>query len=183
MNDLSQATSILSAMITPVVLIMASGSLILTTSQRLSRVIERSRKLTEQLKLLVKESLSGKDLLKESQVLFTQLNKATQRARLLQRAMTLLYLTLSVFLAASISIVIIDISGYGYAWIPVGLAILGAFLLFYASVLLIRESRIAVLAVDEEMKQAILLFRSSFPDTQKQKTKSWWQKRFWRRIR
>lgn len=185
MNNLSQATSILSAMIAPVVLIMASGSLILTTSQRLSRVIERSRKLTDQLRQLVKENTSGNTLEKESQLLFSQLNMATQRARLLQRAMTSLYLTLSVFLTVSISIVIIDVSGFGYTWLPVALAITGAFLLFYASILLIKESRIAVWAVDEEMKQAILLFQTSFPDFPKEQELRWWEKilRKWLRKR
>ena len=45
MNDFAQALTVLSSMITPVVLIMASGSLTLSTSQRLNREIERTRKL------------------------------------------------------------------------------------------------------------------------------------------
>lgn len=41
----SKDLAILSAMITPAVLILASSSLILATSQRLSRIMERARRL------------------------------------------------------------------------------------------------------------------------------------------
>jgi hypothetical protein len=52
MTDLSSALAILSAMITPAVLISACGSLILATSQRLGRVMERARKVAERLREL-----------------------------------------------------------------------------------------------------------------------------------
>jgi hypothetical protein len=51
---LSQTMTILSSMVAPVILILACGSLITTTSQRLTNVIERSRFLTDELKALVK---------------------------------------------------------------------------------------------------------------------------------
>jgi hypothetical protein len=43
MRELSAVLTVLSAMITPAVLILASGSLLLTTSQRLNRAIDRAR--------------------------------------------------------------------------------------------------------------------------------------------
>jgi uncharacterized membrane protein YoaK (UPF0700 family) len=175
MNNLSQAITILSAMITPVVLILASGSLILTTSQRLSRVIERTRKLTGQLKEIGVEDMPDDGIKRQSEILFVQLDMATRRARLLQRAMTSLYLTISVFLATSISIAIVDITDSIYTWIPIALGIIGASLLFYASLVLINESRIALSAVDHEMKQAILLFQHNFPKLAKEDKRKWWK--------
>lgn len=173
MTNLSQAVTTLSSMITPVVLIMASGSLILTTSQRLSRVIERTRKLTGQLKEM-KNTGSQEEVIKESRILFVQLDLATKRANLLQRAMTSLYSTISVFLATSISIPVVDITQSTYSWIPLALGFIGASLLFYASLVLIKESRMAILAVDHEMKHAILLFQRNFPNLPKEEKMKWW---------
>jgi hypothetical protein len=166
MNAITTAT-VLSAMITPVVLILASGSLILTTSQRLSRVIERTRKLTDWIRELATSSVDAATLEAEVAVLFAQLHKNTRRARLLQRAMTCLYLTIAVFVGTSITIAIVDISQAEYQWIPVVLGLLGAGLLFYASILLIRESRIALSAVDQEMDSAIRFVHSKFPSLKK----------------
>ncbi|MBW4605240.1 MAG: DUF2721 domain-containing protein [Calothrix sp. FI2-JRJ7] len=46
MNDLSATLAILSAMIAPAVLISACGSLIIATSQRLNRTIDRVRNIS-----------------------------------------------------------------------------------------------------------------------------------------
>lgn len=162
MND-SQTITILSAMITPVVLILASGSLILTTSQRLSRVIERTRKLTDWIKELANTDAKQSSVHDEVIILFQQLSKNARRAKLLQRAMACLYITLSIFVATSISIGIVDISKAQYTWIPVALGIIGALLLFYASILLIKESKIAISAVDQEMDSAIRFVHTKFP--------------------
>jgi hypothetical protein len=167
MNNFSPAITVLSAMITPVVLILASGQLIMTTSQRLSRVVERTRKLLDWIKELVKTSAPETSLENEAAVLFEQLHKNSRRARLLTRAMSVLYITLSIFVATSISIGIVDISRAKYTWIPVVFGIVGAGLLFYASVLLIKESRIALSAVNTEMDSAIRFVYNKYPALKK----------------
>ncbi|MBD1395654.1 DUF2721 domain-containing protein [Pontibacter sp. JH31] len=151
MDNLSAALTILSAMITPAILIMASGSLILTTSQRLSRSMERVRKLAEQYSELIEKGELTADDLGEKSFLLELLLRATRRCRLLQRAMTSLYLTLGVFVATSIAIALFDVLNLPFAWAITLLSLLGAGLLFYASLLLIVESRIALQAVDREM--------------------------------
>jgi FAD/FMN-containing dehydrogenase len=55
-RDLNFALSIFSAMLTPVILISATGSLTISTSNRLSRAIDRARKITE---LISMEKLTG----------------------------------------------------------------------------------------------------------------------------
>jgi hypothetical protein len=151
MENLSSALTILSAMVTPAILIMASGSLILTTSQRLGRSMERVRKLNEQYGAITsKGTLAAADLA-EKGFLLELLLRATRRCRLLQRAMTSLYLTLGVFVATSIAIALFDVLNLPYAWAITILSLIGASLLFYASLLLIIESRIALQAVDREM--------------------------------
>lgn len=167
MNSLTPTITVLSAMITPVVLILASGQLIMTTSQRLSRVVERTRKLLDWIKELVKLNATEASIENEVTVLFEQLHKNTKRARLLTRAMSALYVTLSIFVATSISIGLLDISKAKYTWIPVAFGIVGAGLLFYASILLIKESRLALSAVNTEMDSAIRFVYNKYPSLKK----------------
>lgn len=147
---LADALGILSAMITPAVLITACGSLILTTSQRLSRVIDRARKLMVQLEampLADSPAFQGDD----QAMVDAQIAWATQRARLLQQALASLYSTLCVFVATMLVIGIVATLQQRVPWVPVVLGFSGALLLLHASVLLLRESRLAVQAVNAEM--------------------------------
>ena len=53
MDPLSNAITVLTAMITPAVLISACGSMILSTSVRLGRVVDRVRSLSDRLEEIV----------------------------------------------------------------------------------------------------------------------------------
>src|SRR5690606_11972115 len=149
--NLAGAVTVLSAMITPAVLIAACGTLTISTSNRLARAIERTRELSKEFGSLAKDE-SGEDVAAQRAMLFDQLRRATRRARLLQRAMTRLYLAISVFVATSVAIGVVAITTQSYAWIPIILGLVGAALMFQASVLLIVESRIQMRAVRNEMK-------------------------------
>jgi hypothetical protein len=163
MDEFSSALAILSAMITPAVLISACGSMILTTSQRLGRVIDRTRKIADHFEALAQAESDGALVEEERSVLFDQLGRAAQRSRLLQRAMTALYLALSVFVATSIAIAGAAITGQSYAWLPIALGVIGAALLWYASLVLIGESRVALGAVREEMDFVLRVGRHFAP--------------------
>jgi hypothetical protein len=130
----------------------------------LSRTIDRTRKLTDWIKEIANTDAGQISLENEVSVLYDQLHKNTRRAILLQRSMTILYLTLSVFVATSISIGVVDVYEFSFTWIPVILGFAGAALLFYASILLIKESRIALSAVNQEMDSAIRFVHSKFPN-------------------
>ncbi|MDQ3291535.1 MAG: DUF2721 domain-containing protein, partial [Bacteroidota bacterium] len=137
------------------VLIVASGSLILTTSQRLSRSVERVRNLSDQLRKLIihpEESTWFED---EQSILVELIQYASRRSRLLQQSLTTLYITLGTFVAISITIGILEFSGLQHTWVLTMLTILGAGFLFYASILLIVESQIAFRAVNYEMNNVL----------------------------
>ncbi|PRD46937.1 DUF2721 domain-containing protein [Sphingobacterium haloxyli] len=155
MDNFAQVLTVLSSMITPVVLIMANGSLILSTSQRLSREIERTRKLGKELKQLTDTETRERDDDEEILAVYKQLKRSTKRVLHLQRAMTSLYVSLLFFVATSVSIGVVDILHLTYNWIPVTLVLMGAVLLFYACLELISESRLAFIAVHFEMARAI----------------------------
>ena len=154
MNDLSGALTILSAMITPAVLILATGSLSLTTSNRLSRSIDRVRKVSEKIGQL-NETETAEDQQKEKIFLTQQLLFATRRSRLMQRAMTSLYLSLSIFVATIIAIGIFELLGLGFAGVLLFLGFSGVSLVFYACMQLILETRLAIHAVNMEMDHTL----------------------------
>ncbi|WMJ72309.1 DUF2721 domain-containing protein [Cytophagaceae bacterium ABcell3] len=153
MGDLSVVITILSAMITPAILIVATGSLLLTTSQRLARSIERTRKLSDQFEKLTEEPSDKANT--KFEFLYHQLQFASNRARLLQKAMTSLYLAISIFILTSFLIGIFEITNAEFAYFPLMSGMLGAMLLFLASMLLILESRIALKSVNQEMANVL----------------------------
>ena len=140
---LTSTVNVLSTMITPAVLIMACGSLILTTSSRLMRAVDRVRDMEPLI-----ENTPAEDDVKLGRLLY-QLDAATRRARMLQRALTELYAALAFFVGTSVGLAFTALSNLA-AWVPLTLGLAGAALLFSASIMLIFESRIALSATYAE---------------------------------
>jgi hypothetical protein len=151
MNSLDIALGILSAMITPAVLISACGSLTISTSNRMARAIDRTRNLTTQFEQLVKGEGNTRHSEEELSTIYDQLSWSVRRSRLLMRAMTCMYLSLSVFVATSVAIGLVAVSGEHLSWLPTALGLVGAGLLFYTSLLLIAEIRLARIAINAEL--------------------------------
>ena len=145
MTSLTATLGVLSAMITPAVLILASGSLALTTSSRLIRAVDRVREIGPAMEALVSVDDPRRAML------LNQLSKTTLRARMLQHTLSLLYTAVGLFVATSVSIGVIALLSLQLAWIPLLLGFVGAGMLFCASILLIYESRIAIRALYAEM--------------------------------
>lgn len=150
LETLSATLSVLTAMVTPAVLILASSSLVLATSNRLGRAVDRTRAISERIVDLARED-DRTMLHEERALLLQQLGRTARRANLLTRTLTRLYMALALFIATSVAIGVVAVFGAPYAWVPLVLGFVGAGLLFWASILLIVESRIALTAVSEEM--------------------------------
>src|SRR4029078_10888131 len=149
--DTSSAIGVLTAMITPAVLISACGSMILSTSSRLGRVVDRVRALSDKL-----DELFDKDAVETTHrqaIISARLDKLTSRARILQRAMVTFYLATGMFVATSVAIGVVAfvprVPVYNYVTVVVGL--LAACFLFYGSILLIFEARLALSTIHAEM--------------------------------
>jgi hypothetical protein len=84
-------------------------------------------------------------------MLFVQLDYATTRSRLLQRALSRLYAALGFFVGTSVTIGLVAVTDSSFTIVPVVLGLSGAGLLLYAAFLLIKESRFALAAVNDEM--------------------------------
>ncbi|MFL5485870.1 MAG: DUF2721 domain-containing protein [Gemmatimonadaceae bacterium] len=137
-------------MITPAVLISACGSLILATSDRLSKAVTRTREVSSAL-IPRADDQRTQSREEERRMLFTQLDFVTTRSRLLQRALSRLYAALAFFVGTSVTIGLVAITSSKFTLIPIVLGLCGAGLLLYAAFLLIKESRFALAAVNEEM--------------------------------
>ena len=79
------AGDVLGAMITPAVLISASGTLALSTSNRLARVVDRVRKILGEAEGLPPGADAKLEDIEKRAVLTDQLNRLERRISLLQR--------------------------------------------------------------------------------------------------
>ena len=150
--NLESTLGVLSAMISPAVMILATGSLILTTTNRLVRVVDRVREMLPEFEKHADPTAIHDERTEEKQaLLIEQLERATIRARLIQTALTRLYTALGFFLATSMTLGIISLTHISTAWPALVLGLVGTGLLLYASVLLILESRISLAATYAEM--------------------------------
>jgi hypothetical protein len=146
------ASEVLSGMITPALLISASGTLVLSTSNRLSRVVDRVRVLTAEAERSHGPESPATNA-RRALLISRQLEHLASRALLLRSSMTALYAAIGLLIATSIGVGFAVLLEFKY-WIPVALALSGACSLLYGSLLLVREARAAVVSTLEEMAYA-----------------------------
>jgi hypothetical protein len=162
-NETNQALGMLGAMVMPAVLISASSMLILSTSTRLARVVDRVRALGAEMEVMFRAPRDGRSTLRWEEM-ETQLGLQTRRGRLIQRALTSFYVALGFFVATTISIGTVSYVGLA-GWLPGLLGILGTTILFYGCMLLIGETSLALRSVDLEM-EFVLKLRKQYTDPQ-----------------
>ncbi len=163
-GGLSSTIEFLTAMITPVLLISATGTLVLSTSTRLGRVIDRVRQLEERLSdLIAIENKNAIPLYDEKlHTVFDLLDKVTSRSRLLQRAMVVFYYGLGMFVLTSVSIGAVGIFEV-YKWLPIAFGLIGILYLTYGSFLLMLEAKLATETINTEMDFVWSLARKVVP--------------------
>lgn len=151
-NALNSTIEFLTAMITPALLISATGSLVLSTSTRLGRVVDRVRQLEVRLgEMIYVEDKSEVPLYdKRVEVIVDLLDKVTSRSRILQRAMGAFYYGLGFFVLTSVSIAVAGIFTF-VRFMPIPIGIVGIMFLFYGSILMLLETRMATATVNAEM--------------------------------
>ncbi|MDM7922445.1 MAG: DUF2721 domain-containing protein [Pyrinomonadaceae bacterium] len=162
---LSSTIEFLTAMITPALLISATGSLVLSTSTRLGRVVDRVRALEVRLGELIfapdKENIPLYE--QRVEVVIDLIDKVTTRSRILQRAMGAFYYGLMLFILTSVTIAIAGLFGV-YRWMPIIVGVIGIMFLFYGSILMLRETRMATATVNAEMDFTWELARKVAPE-------------------
>ena len=150
MQGFPNALSVLSAMITPAVLVSACGTLIFSTSTRLARIVDRVRELSQMIeRMAADETIDFIDARRDE--VDRQIATHARRGRIIQRSLTSFYIALGLFVAMTVCLGLVAIVQRG-AWLPVFLGIAGTVYLFYGSVLLIAETRLALRSVNSEME-------------------------------
>lgn len=141
--ELLGAGEVLTAMITPAVLISASGTLVLSTSNRLGRVVDRIRKLTTEAEALPDDEATG-DGAEKRALIADQVGWLTLRLRLLQRTIITLYAAVGLLVGSSLTVGLSGVTKGALGWVPVGFGLLGALALMVAAGMLVQEARFAV---------------------------------------
>lgn len=151
-GELSSTLAFLTAMITPALFISASGTLVLSTSTRLGRVIDRARELEGRLNDLIATKDKNEIPLysRRVEVVFELLDKVTTRTRMLQRALLVFYSSLAMFVLTSLSIGIVGLFNQ-YTWLPIPVGMIGIAFVFYGSVMMMREALLATATTNAEM--------------------------------
>jgi hypothetical protein len=150
-HPLAPDLTILAAMLTPVVLVSACGTLLLSTANRLARVADRVETWSDELAATAGKPPDTPLARDRRALIVAQLGMMAWRAQLLQGAMTALYEAVAVFVADMVAIGIVAFVRLGGSWLPIALALLGGGLPLAGSVLLIAEARHALVMTKQEL--------------------------------
>lgn len=134
--------AVLTAMLAPAFFLTATASLLLSANNRLARIIDRARTLLRELDA---EDETDRALLEKRIAL------QRRRSLIILRAGQLLYAAISCFVGTSLAVAVDTFTGHRLGSLPTWLAALGVVAMLAASLLLARESTLAVTAINEEM--------------------------------
>jgi MFS family permease len=134
----SPAQAIISAMITPALLVLACASLIATAHVRLARIVDRVRALAQM------HDAAGP-------ARSAELDRHERRARLVMLAVALFFAAAAVVVAAGISIALDRASGDRLTWLPLSLTLLGMLLIVTGAGTMLVETVYAAEQVNTEI--------------------------------
>ena len=134
----------LSAMITPAIFLTANGSLIISTSNRMSRVVDRIRALNDLGDRICRGATDLDYAHDRLEHVHDQTRRLLVRSDRIRYAMAMLYLAFASFVGTSLALAVDVLSNHRLIAAPTGLALLGVGLLLVASVNLVREAHEAL---------------------------------------
>jgi hypothetical protein len=152
---LSESTStsvlrIVSAMITPAILMLAAGSLVNSTLTRLARVVDRARVIIDRVSQLYAD---GKDdLAREEEAWLWTYNR---RVALAERALTFYYAAILFFIGTSLAIALNSVGLERLPWVAIVLVVLGVIFLSLGTAALVLETNLAVGTLRREISLSL----------------------------
>lgn len=155
--ELPSSAEVLGAMITPAVLISASGTLSLATANRLGRVVDRVRILSGVAETLTVETAPPHAEEKRN-LIASLLVVLSRRMRLLQSAVTFLYVAIGIFVATSMTLGLTLTAKWDNGMLPTTIGLCGTLSMFVAVSLLVVETRLAVQSTLVEVEFTRRLF-------------------------
>lgn len=140
----------LTAMLTPALLLSACGSFIISTSGRLGRVVDRVRTLADRMEQVMSNETDHELLVERKAMIEKHMEWQSKRANLLMRTMVSLYIASGLFVLTSVSIGFVSIFSASWAVLPVALGVMGAIMMLVAAIRLITEAHMALDSLNDE---------------------------------
>ncbi|GEM47528.1 DUF2721 domain-containing protein [Deinococcus cellulosilyticus] len=148
MLQITTAAEVLGAMITPAVLISACGTLVMSTSNRMVRIIDRVRAVSKEVEKMRQEGVSDTRL----ELLVEQVPTLSRRLILMRTALSALYFAIGLLVLTSIMVGFVQLFHWEFGnLLGIACGLLGTSSLLYASALLVREANIAVASTFKEI--------------------------------
>jgi hypothetical protein len=141
-------------MISPAVLMAAGGSVVLSTSNRLGRVVDRVRYLMKDAQRLDAVSHEAETEMEaaEHELILAQLDYCSRRMNLLRSALAGLYASLALLVMTSLLIGLMVLLKGEAGWVPLTTGLTGALAFLYSMLQLVREAAWAVFGTQNEMQ-------------------------------
>lgn len=141
-------------MISPAVLMAAGGSVVLSTSNRLGRVVDRVRLLMKDAQRLdqVQPEYESPDESAQHDFIIAQLDNCARRMYLLRSALAGLYASLALLVLTSLVIGLMVLLKGEAGWVPLGTGLTGALAFLFSMLQLVREAAWAVIGTQGEME-------------------------------
>lgn len=136
----------LTAMLAPAFFLTATASLLISANARLARIVDHARQL-------VHDAVSLQDPQARTRLVL-EVSFQKRRGAIMMRTAQLLYVAMGCFVCTSLAV------AAGSVWtglsegIPILLAALGVIAILCASILLSRETMLAVIAMNDELDRA-----------------------------
>jgi hypothetical protein len=138
-------------MITPAVLLTANGSLLISTSHRMARIVDRVRVLNEKGDELSRGAFGPDFSADRCEHVADQIRQLEWRSDRVRFALASLHLSFACFVGTSVMLALDVMLGSHFVVVPTALAITGVSLMFLASISLFREVRAALVSNREEI--------------------------------
>jgi Protein of unknown function (DUF2721) len=142
----------LTAMITPAIFMTANASLIISTSNRVARVVDRIRILNDKADKLDRGVADCDYPERRLEHFHDQMRWLERRSDRLRFALTALYLAFTSFVGTSLTLAIDTLLNNWLVFLPTILAVFGVSLLLFASVNLVLEALEALRSNRQETK-------------------------------
>lgn len=134
-------------MITPAILILASGSLVSSTLVRLGRIVDQTRALIAE-----GQALRSAGPTPALDFVDRRIDRQLRRAELARSALLGFYIAISLFLISSVVIAITQATHAGFFWFGPIIVILGGVVLILATAALVFEVNVSAGTLHEEVE-------------------------------
>ncbi|HEY0659835.1 MAG TPA: DUF2721 domain-containing protein [Lysobacter sp.] len=139
--------AVVSAMITPAFFLTAASSLLISSNNRLARVVDRMR---SEIDVLRATDDNTARLALEARIVIHR-----RRSYLVLASVRMLYGAITAFVGTSMGIAVDAFFGYRMDLLPTGLAVVGVLLMMGASLCLGHEAKLGLRMLDKELDEQL----------------------------